>query len=768
MRQPMNLKNVSAAALLIFFSCNNAPISGKGLSDIGFYLSPEKTIAELEAGPKGSHEHFLLGCAYEKEKKYKKSILNFANSAFSSHRDFKLRLFAQPVYQFVKGYHVKSDYYDDVMYELAYLFSLYGDHAFTVKFVDLMSHAHTALYRDAVLLKARSLSVLKNYTEALSQMKKLLDDFDDPESRAVIFLRTGSILEKKSDIEGAITNYLSVFANDVKGWQASSAAELLASLLAQNPKKLKFEENLIFSEALYFGKQYKDAADLLSRLNKEKADRTVIEFLIRSLVRSNAPGAAGALIKEHAGDATQQAALLCIYADELWDMGRKTESLQTYQQVSRAGFEPQARKALQRIAQLMEERKQVGYEQYCTDYKNKYSDDRAGNFLWLLGRNMVRAKNTERALLYLEESVSKYPRGSYSDESRFWLHKIYSQKKEIKKTLSVARDLAVTNPDSPYTWLLLKQLAQQYTASDLDEKFHKAVKENNDGDALFYHSLLFMKEKSLDKRTGRISALGSPDIERYKSLERAIAGMKTSSGYHGVLKNIEKYFVIGHSAGIARELTLLPKTREAIKDKYIALAYYARKYHFAYFEVYSSLELLKLFRLKENITLMPEETVTSLFPKPFGECISRYASRYSVDKNVIYAVMKAESLFKHNAVSSAGATGLMQLMPGTARGIARGLRLEGYELADPCASIQLGSKYIAGLMREFGNNFQYMVAAYNAGAGNVDKWKDRFRNEDMDYFTEFTPFIETRYYILRTDKFLSQYELIYADKTPAP
>ena len=54
-----------------------------------------------------------------------------------------------------------------------------------------------------------------------------------------------------------------------------------------------------------------------------------------------------------------------------------------------------------------------------------------------------------------------------------------------------------------------------------------------------------------------------------------------------------------------------------------------------------------------------------------------------------------------------------------------------------------------------------MVAAYNAGAGNVTKWKERLPNDDMDYFTEFTPFIETRYYILRTGKFFTQYDLIH-------
>jgi len=142
------------------------------------------------------------------------------------------------------------------------------------------------------------------------------------------------------------------------------------------------------------------------------------------------------------------------------------------------------------------------------------------------------------------------------------------------------------------------------------------------------------------------------------------------------------------------------------------------------------------------------------------------AKRVNIPPELVLAVMDVESRFDRFAVSSAGAVGLMQLMPATARGLARQMKLQAYDLTDACASIRFGARYIAGLDREFGGNFQYVVAAYNAGSGNVKKWKDKLQG-DMDYFTEFTPFIETRYYILRTDKFLTQYGLIYPRVKPA-
>ena len=83
----------------------------------------------------------------------------------------------------MKGFHIKSDYYDDAAYEIAELFSLYAEHAYVIRFVDLMSGGHGALYRDAQLLKAKSLGALSRYNEAVSTLESLSDDYDDPGSR---------------------------------------------------------------------------------------------------------------------------------------------------------------------------------------------------------------------------------------------------------------------------------------------------------------------------------------------------------------------------------------------------------------------------------------------------------------------------------------------------------------------------------------------------------------------------------------------------------
>lgn len=139
---------------------------------------------------------------------------------------------------------------------------------------------------------------------------------------------------------------------------------------------------------------------------------------------------------------------------------------------------------------------------------------------------------------------------------------------------------------------------------------------------------------------------------------------------------------------------------------------------------------------------------------------------------IIHAIARQESQFDRAAISRAGARGLMQLMPGTAREQADkiGLSYDTTALtSDIGYNIQLGSTYFQRLLDRFGGSYPLAVAAYNAGAGNVNKWiaangDPRLPGADMVKWIENIPFFETRNYVQRVLENAVVYDTLHPEK----
>ena len=124
----------------------------------------------------------------------------------------------------------------------------------------------------------------------------------------------------------------------------------------------------------------------------------------------------------------------------------------------------------------------------------------------------------------------------------------------------------------------------------------------------------------------------------------------------------------------------------------------------------------------------------------------------------------AESKFKENAQSTPGAMGLMQLMPDTASWIREQkgeTNVTDEEMREPGMNIDLGTWYLAYLLREFKGNKILALAAYNAGRGNVESWMEENHWDSTFSNIDKIPFAETREYVKKVLQFEKEYETIY-------
>lgn len=149
-----------------------------------------------------------------------------------------------------------------------------------------------------------------------------------------------------------------------------------------------------------------------------------------------------------------------------------------------------------------------------------------------------------------------------------------------------------------------------------------------------------------------------------------------------------------------------------------------------------------------------------LFPIKYEEEILKYADEYNIDPHLIFSIINIESKFDKDAKSVKDARGLMQIREITGKWASDNIEL--LELApedyyDPDNNIKVGCWYLSRLQVQYGGNLTNMIAAYNAGIGNVNKWLE----EGLDIENGEIPFKETREYVKKVKNNMKIYNLLY-------
>lgn len=158
------------------------------------------------------------------------------------------------------------------------------------------------------------------------------------------------------------------------------------------------------------------------------------------------------------------------------------------------------------------------------------------------------------------------------------------------------------------------------------------------------------------------------------------------------------------------------------------------------------------------------EYATHPRPEEYQTYVKTYSQEFGVPEDLIWAVIKTESGFDSSAESDVGAVGLMQLMPSTFEEITNYRLKDRFDIGmryDPETNIRYGTYYLSYLYARYGN-WDTVLAAYNAGLGNVDEWlRDTKYTDSETGSLKNIPYKETRNYVKKVNKAISMYKKLY-------
>ena len=234
-------------------------------------------------------------------------------------------------------------------------------------------------------------------------------------------------------------------------------------------------------------------------------------------------------------------------------------------------------------------------------------------------------------------------------------------------------------------------------------------------------------------------------VRRKRSIKRKVSRWKASNGRRG-------------GPEVARWAAILELGLDngEWRDLFAAAGYPASVAHFAN----KATEYGKLSRADQD----GRAAWTLLYPAAFAPHVWRAGWENNVDPLLMLSIMRAESLFRHDAVSRVGALGLVQVMPATGARVAALMGRDDFrveKLLSPETNIGVGTWYMGQLLDRFAGQYPLAVGAYDGGPHNIGRWLRSKQGIPLEEFIEEIAFDETRNYIKKVMRFYSIYADIY-------
>lgn len=623
-------------------------------------------------------------------------------------------------------------------------------------------YAKSSLVARAGYKRAAALLEAKAAAQAAEVFQKLLDDADS-DVAAGSALGLAQALAAAGRADDAARAYQNVWINYPGNSFDDEVAQKLESLKKDGTSIPKLSAQELYQRGfnLFASKQYDKALESFKLfLGKGKGSSEIPEALFKSAVsaymlgkRAEAATTLETLVKRYPTHARVPEALL-------W----------TGRSYSKLGDWDRARKAFGKVLGRFP--------------KSESADDA----LFYMGNIYRELNDTDKALDFYGRLAREYPTSKYADSAIWWQAWTRYTSDDYEEAIELLQQLISRYPRS---FLVPQALYWQGRAA---EKMS-----NLPGAKSYYQKLLRRGSYTFYgyRAAERLAALGvseaaskpdairgtdaaAPSCSADVCLEDISAALDDEAGPPVWTEETRQLLAADPLFKKTYELMLVDMKKEAAAELWSVQVKKTRKrgmrlglskalfelgdYYHSYMLIATAYERF----LDSSALETPEDLWRLAYPRAYWDSIVAYARKYKQDPYFIAAIMREESQFKFDALSSAGARGLLQVMPSTGSRVARRINMRGFnseKLYEPDTVINIGTWYVSQLMKQFKNNPLLVAAAYNAGPAAVSSWLSRVKNiPDHDEFVEAIPYKETRGYVKKVIRNYEEYRRIYGKR----
>lgn len=420
----------------------------------------------------------------------------------------------------------------------------------------------------------------------------------------------------------------------------------------------------------------------------------------------------------------------------------------------------------------------------------KLSRKKQANYLFKSGVYALEGGDHKNAKIYFESVIKKFNRWYPQYYRTYWM--LFQMARDAKNKKEMAYYLGKLTKSSykpiAYYYLLKDKLATKKEQEKIEAYFK--VRPH------FFYGKMINKQLHTGKESWKLwtklfdyekvtppkERITSPRYALYKAgvalekifpegkLLKQLATLRVFPPGEKIVQNLydKIYKLLNTSKKRLDEAALKSVTAlKAVKTDYLRyfLNFFiaTENYHYAY---------LLTHRHHKRFRYDPKGLYYPYFhPFAYSKYVDQYAKEFNIHPFVILSIMEAESIFNPKAYSSAGAIGLMQVMPRTGAEIAKSLKVTQYDLFNPKDNIRFGAYYISNLLKRFKYQLPFAAAGYNGGPHNVHRWLQgkKEAKPKIDEMIDAIGFKESRHYAKKIIRLFSTYRKMYQQRdTPIP